>query len=155
MMVQKALLFGDEDVARKVLATSHTGNKEMQKVKSLGRRVKEFDEDKWVANRERIVFEGTLHKFRKNPQLRKKLLDSGDKVIAETSPVDAIWGTGTAEDKALGGDGKEIWTGLNLLGKALMEVRRILREEEKEEEPEKKRKVEKEASESERKRQKD
>lgn len=49
MMVQKARLFSDEDVARKMLGTT-----DPKRHKALGRQVKNFDEKTWNA--------GTLHR---------------------------------------------------------------------------------------------
>jgi ribA/ribD-fused uncharacterized protein len=76
---------------------------------------------------ERIVREGTLLKFGQNPHLRQKLEATEDKTIVEASPRDKIWGIGLGAKSALE-KGEEGWRGLNLLGKALMEVRTMLRE---------------------------
>lgn len=121
MMVQKALLFGDEEIARQILAVDEVNYANMSAVKSLGRQVRNFDEEKWVAARERIVLEGNMHKFEQNEELKEKLLATGTKMIVETSPRDRIWGVGFGEKNAL--NMKERW-GLNLLGKALVETRR-------------------------------
>ena len=45
-----------------------------------------------------------------------------NRTIVEASPYDKIWGVGLLEDDPLILDEKN-WKGLNLLGKALMEVR--------------------------------
>lgn len=127
MMVQKALLFKDGPVAREVLAITEVSQKSMAEVKALGRKVSDFDEDSWVKARERIVLEGNLHKFRQDKDLKDKLMATGSKHIIEASPRDRIWGVGFGEKNAL--SQKDRW-GLNLLGKALEETRRILREEE-------------------------
>ncbi|MFD7659408.1 NADAR family protein, partial [Actinosynnema sp. NPDC059797] len=58
MMVGKALLFGDEHTARRVLAA-----RTPREAKSLGRQVRDFDEDTWVANRLDVVVRGNLAKF--------------------------------------------------------------------------------------------
>lgn len=79
---------------------------------------------------ERIVLEGTLLKFRQNSDLRGMLEATGDKMIVEASPLDKIWGIGLGEKGALE-RGEAGWRGLNLLGKALMKARTILREEAK------------------------
>ncbi|KAJ6571855.1 hypothetical protein B0H19DRAFT_937067, partial [Mycena capillaripes] len=129
MMLQKALLFSDLDVAKEVLSIDGTSKQDMKYVKGLGRQVKHFKEDVWVKNRERIVTEGTIHKFRQNADLREKLFATGDTMIVEASPFDKIWGIGCGEANALSRTAK--W-GLNLLGKALVEARRVLREEEEE-----------------------
>lgn len=50
-------LFGDDEIAPQIL----TAEKPMQ-MKALGRKVKNFDENIWKENRERIVQEGNLAK---------------------------------------------------------------------------------------------
>ncbi|KIM85821.1 hypothetical protein PILCRDRAFT_817036 [Piloderma croceum F 1598] len=132
MMTQKAILFGDAETAKQVLAIKGSKHTDCSKVKAMGRKVKNFDEKVWVRERERIVLEGTLLKFRHNPNLRHLLDATGDKMIVEASPLDKIWGIGLGEKGALE-KGEEGWRGLNLLGKALMQARTILREEAKSE----------------------
>ncbi|KAK7033634.1 hypothetical protein VNI00_012634 [Paramarasmius palmivorus] len=125
MMFQKALLFNDIAIAKEVL--SHTGveKEDLAVVKALGRGVKNFDEEKWVANRERIVLEGSLHKFKHNPELKIKLLETGEKRMVEASPRDRIWGIGFGAESAGKMVDEKKW-GLNLLGKALDEARKQL-----------------------------
>ncbi|KAF6842242.1 hypothetical protein CMUS01_03307 [Colletotrichum musicola] len=126
MMHAKALLFSDPEVALDILKASHP-----RQVKSLGRRVRNFEEEQWNEERERIVREGNLLKFRASDELRQKLLDTGERELVEASPMDRIWGIGFSPERAPGSDRRR-W-GLNLLGKVLMEVRAVLREEEEEE----------------------
>lgn len=76
---------------------------------------------------ERIVLEGTLHKFRQNSELWRTLDATGDRILVEASPFDAIWGIGFEAKHALR-QGEDKW-GLNLLGKALMQARGIIRKE--------------------------
>jgi ribA/ribD-fused uncharacterized protein len=129
MMTQKALLFGNVSIARTVLGITGTSQSDMKRVKGLGRKVKGFDDKVWAQKRSQIVLEGSLHKFRQNEELRQKLLETGDKMMVEASPRDKIWGIGMSESKAfLSGSGHK-W-GLNLLGKALVETRKVLRDEE-------------------------
>lgn len=128
-MVQKALLFSDNEVAKEILEVTGITSGDMASVKALGRKVSNFNDDTWNSNRDRIVLEGSLHKFRQNPELKENLLATGEKVIVEASPRDRIWGVGFGEKNAL--NQKERW-GLNLLGKALEKTRRILKEEDSE-----------------------
>ena len=69
-------------------------------------------------------------KFRQNLGLRRKLEATGDNKIVEASPLDNIWGIGLGEKGALE-RGEQGWRGQNLLGKALMQARKTLREEAK------------------------
>ena len=117
MMGKKALLFNDQEIFEKILV------KESPKdVKDLGRQIRNFDVAKWDTHKYEIVKQGNLLKFSQNEDLSFFLLQTKDKVLAEASPVDAIWGIGLAEDHV---DAKipKNWKGLNLLGFALMEVR--------------------------------
>lgn len=122
MMCCKAALFGDIETMEMLLQETNP-----KRVKALGRLVRPFDEEKWVAAREKIVFEGNLAKFSQDHELKAMLLTTGDKLLVEASSFDRIWGIGFNEAKAMAN--RERW-GLNILGKALMEVRSRLREEE-------------------------
>ena len=117
MMWGKALLFGDEETAGRVLAARTPGE-----AKALGRVVRGFDEDVWVARRLDVVVRGNLAKFAAHEDLRAFLLGTGDRVLVEASPLDRVWGIGLAADDERAAD-PATWLGLNLLGEALMEVR--------------------------------
>jgi ribA/ribD-fused uncharacterized protein len=69
--------------------------------------------------------EGNKHKFSQNPGFKDYLLSTGNKIIVEASPVDAIWGIGLPQDSRHAKNPYS-WRGQNLLGFALMEVRDIL-----------------------------
>ncbi|PTB71899.1 DUF1768-domain-containing protein [Trichoderma longibrachiatum ATCC 18648] len=141
MMYQKAMLFNDQASAHKILPKGQTP----RKVKSLGRKVDNFSEETWNAKREEVVRQGNYLKFTKavkevgycrgsssgseplvGGSLRETLLSTGERELVEASPFDAVWGIGF---RAADADGnREAW-GLNLLGKALMDVRQRLRDE--------------------------
>jgi len=54
------------------------------------------------------------------------LLATGEKMIAEASPVDLVWGIGlSVDDDAILDEVN--WTGNNLLGKVLMSIRQALK----------------------------
>ena len=63
-----------------------------------------------------------LAKFRSSEQLATLLKDTAPKVLVEASPYDKIWGVGLGENNDLILD-ESNWDGMNLLGKALMNVR--------------------------------
>lgn len=117
MMAQKALLFEDTKAFEKIVGTEKPGD-----VKSLGRTVLNFNEERWNEHRFNIVKTGNVHKFNQQPELANFLLGTGDKIIVEASPVDVVWGIGLAQDSR-NIENPYHWRGLNLLGFALMEVR--------------------------------
>jgi len=123
MMHMKALLFGDDVSAKKIMAAKNPYDQ-----KKLGREVKGFDKNRWEAVCINLMVEGLCSKFRQNPDFLKALLDTGDTEIVEASPTDTIWGIGLAEDdpRALN---KKNWRGTNWLGIVLMRVRDELRKE--------------------------
>ena len=122
MMAEKARLFQDEETRMKILEAASP-----KIAKQLGRRVKNFDESVWQASRSEFVIEGNEAKFRQNPELSRFLVGTGDKVLVEASPTDRIWGIGMSADNEMA-TSPEHWRGLNLLGFALMEVRRRLQD---------------------------
>ncbi len=114
MMAEKAKLFGDKEIWSKIISTSS-----QKSMKAYGRKVKNFDEQTWIKNREAIVKRGLLAKLAQNDSMKQLLLQTGSKIIAEGSPYDKIWGTGKSVDVT----NPSQWIGTNLLGKLLMEVR--------------------------------
>jgi ribA/ribD-fused uncharacterized protein len=120
MMAAKAALFGDVQTRERILAAKTPGA-----AKALGRQVVGFDEDVWAQERMRIVVDANLGKFTRNAQLSEFLLNTGDQVLVEASPVDRIWGIGLAAED-LDTQHPSRWRGLNLLGFVLMEVRDAL-----------------------------
>ncbi|PON27631.1 hypothetical protein TGAM01_v203398 [Trichoderma gamsii] len=141
MMYQKAILFNDHITAAQIIQPSlHP-----RKIKALGRQVANFSEATWNANREAIVRRGNYLKFTNavteegfclgtssdgipliKGSLRVTLLGTGERELVEASPFDRIWGVGFKPADA--GANRRRW-GLNLLGKALMDVRAMFREE--------------------------
>lgn len=117
MMFRKATLFGDHDVANRIIAAPSPGA-----AKALGRQVQGFVQDTWDAQRLQIVAAGNEAKFAQNPELRRFLLSTGTKVLVEASPTDRVWGIGLAEDDSRS-ENPLLWRGLNLLGFALMIAR--------------------------------
>ena len=122
MMYEKAILFHDQETAKKILQTDHVAE-----IKALGRTVQNFDDTVWGQSREEIVYKGVFEKFRQNPELRKRLERTGEEVIAECAVKDKIWGIGLSmkdEDRFC----VERWKGQNLLGKILMDVRKDIKQ---------------------------
>jgi len=91
-------------------------------IKSLGKKVKNYNEEVWVKNRELIVEEGNFAKFDQNQQLKQSLLNTKGTILVEASPYDKIWGIGLKEND-IKAQNEETWEGLNLLGKILTMIR--------------------------------
>lgn len=120
MMYQKAKLFNDLEIANKILKTNNP-----RTIKMYGRKVKNFNENIWIKNRENIVYNGNLLKFQQNKYLQKELLKTNNKILVEASPYDKIWGIGMNKNHKDILD-KTKWKGLNLLGICLMKVRETI-----------------------------
>ncbi len=117
MMAGKAMLFKDDGVFKEIVATH-----DPKTVKALGRKVKNFDDNEWKAKRFEIVTKGNIAKFSQNPDLKKFLLATGDKILVEASPFDRIWGIGLSKANE-NIENPNSWRGQNLLGFALMKAR--------------------------------
>ncbi|MER3435753.1 MAG: Swarming motility protein YbiA [Leptolyngbya sp. ERB_1_1] len=107
--------------AQKFVGTSH--EEEIRQAQSpreaaeMGRdRQRPLRQD-WEAVKDDVMREALYAKFTQHPDLKQKLLDTGDAVLVEHTRNDTYWGDG--------GDG----TGRNMLGQLLMEIRKRLRNE--------------------------
>jgi len=116
-MYQKALTFGDAEIAEAILAT-----KEPYVAKRLGRNVKNYDDRVWAKKRYQVFLDANLLKYTQNPDLAKKLLETGHKILVECNPNDTIWGIGLSIEEAKV-TSPDNWQGKNLLGLVLMDVR--------------------------------
>lgn len=124
MMYQKAIVFDDMESAKKILATS-----DVAEIKAYGRKVSNYDDTVWNGVRQIIIYRGLLEKFCQNKKLKEQLLETGDAVLAECAVKDRIWGIGLNMRDNDRFDMRK-WKGQNLLGFALMEVRKILQKRE-------------------------
>lgn len=117
MMYQKAIYFGDEVVAGQILKTD-----DVARIKELGHMVSGYNENIWNGMRQLIVYEGLVAKFSQNEELKERLLQTGDALLAECAVHDRIWGIGLSMKDEKRFDISQ-WRGENLLGYALMIVR--------------------------------
>ena len=93
MMSEKVKLFGNTITHRDIM-----GSSDPVRQKNLGRLVSNFNQTLWKLHRWDVVFNGNLAKFSFPPSLQQ-LIGTGDKILAEASPHDLIWGIGfRAED---------------------------------------------------------
>ena len=122
-MNEKARAFGDEEIAMRILFEG----KNPKQAKSLGRKVKGYNDEVWNKTRYKVMLRANLLKYLQNKDIEKLLLNEEfeGKNFVEASPIDRIWGIGCDEATAL--DDESNWNGQNLLGKVLDEVRGILK----------------------------
>jgi ribA/ribD-fused uncharacterized protein len=120
MMWSKAMLFEDDLAASAILADD-----DPERARAIGRTVTDFDLAVWERHRFQIVVRGSVAKFGQRGELRTFLLSTGDRVLAQASPTDSVWGIGLSADDPLAADART-WQGQNLLGFALMTARRHL-----------------------------
>lgn len=69
-----------------------------------------------------IIYEGLVAKFSQNEELKKRLLYTGNDMLAECAVKDRIWGIGLSMTDPDRHDMSK-WKGQNLLGYVLMMVR--------------------------------
>lgn len=120
MMYSKAKLFNDHEKMNEIIKEP---NQSCQR--KLGRQVNGFKESIWIEKREEIVRIGNQEKFIQNKELNFFLKETNKMILAETSPVDLIWGIGFSTNDLERFDNSK-WRGLNLLGNILMEIRQKL-----------------------------
>lgn len=113
MMYEKAMLFGDTEIAEQIAREFSP-----QKAKMLGRKVKGFDNEVWGSQCMPIVQAGIISKLLHNEDILISALDlrRSGKSFVEASPFDSIWGIkmGEWED---GVTDPYQWKGENRLGK--------------------------------------
>lgn len=120
MMYKKAIVFNDNKIAKEILETT-----DVSKIKALGRQVSNYNDKYWNGVRQIIIYKGLLEKFSQNKDLKKRLLNTGNDILAECAVQDKIWGIGLSMKDVNRWD-MEKWRGENLLGFALMMVREEL-----------------------------
>ncbi len=117
IMYHKALLMNDIENAELILEVSSP-----KQVRAIGRKVKNYDNVKWEAARYDIACRALTLKINQHADLKEALLETNGSFIGEASPYDAVWGIGCSETELI----PDNWPGLNILGKAWMQVREIL-----------------------------
>ena len=105
----KAKLLGDETAASKIMKA-----KSAQSAKTLGNKLEDPDK-KWDAEQEKVLKAALKAKFTQNPDLRKKLVDTKDALLAYSDPRDKDLGIGTSSTTSKAKDSSK-WAGKNKLG---------------------------------------
>ena len=117
MMAEKARLFNDDEIRSRIMDARSPAE-----AKKLGRLIRHFDPLVWDDQKFEVVTQGNYYKFQQHAALRDFLINTGERILVEASPVDPVWGIGLAADDPKS-ENPLLWKGQNLLGFALMEVR--------------------------------
>jgi len=135
MMSEKALLFNDLDMYRKIM-----DEPDPNRCKKLGRQVKGFVGHVWEEAFPEIIFHGNLGKLQSDIEIVDALLETRHSVLIEASPFDDIYGAGLKKEDLLNSDGTlkvppQNWhkagskrQAENNLGFILMGIRDLLRD---------------------------
>lgn len=146
-MMEKILNFNQYNICQKFISKTLTAQDiikneeytdEWQKIqmgiKACGKKVKNFDEEKWNKVKEDFMLNGLRLKFFTNNDLKEKLLNTKS-IIAEASPKDFEWGIGMSiydikkhKEQKIDFNNMHIEVkGKNLLGKCLMRIKESLK----------------------------
>ena len=120
MAYRKALILGEEHLGRQILSSNGT---EAHWERFLKQAIS--SQQAWERQMQIIAYKGLLAKFVQNDNLSRKLLDTGGASIVACIPDDLLWGNGLDLVDS-GACEPSAWTGENLLGYTLMQVRSAL-----------------------------
>lgn len=123
IMYRKCVILGDEESAKKVLATNDTAQQQ-----TIGQSAKPYNAILWEGLRQVVALHGLAAKFNQNSDLRDKLFATGDAYLVECAYSDKTWACGCGLNEESRKDIDQ-WKGKNILGFALMQVRSYLKGE--------------------------
>lgn len=124
IMYRKCMTFGDTASAQKVMATN-----DPEQQQALARKAAGYNDVVWSGLRQVVLMRALVAKFAQDDALGQALLNTGDDYLVECAYHDKLWACGVT----LNDDARmdiEKWSGRNILGFALMEVRMMLRSQE-------------------------
>ena len=116
LMFKKALLFKDNETARKVIDTSS-----LKDQKHLGYTIKGLYKDLWESKQDAIMKTALKAKFEQCDTCKTFLKNTKPNRLAEASPSDRYWDIGLGLRDQNVWDTK-LWKGQNKLGEMLMEI---------------------------------
>ena len=119
LIAMKAREIKNDDMYTKIMGTATP-----KAVKALEKKIALSDEV-WDAKKDEVMTKAVRAKFTQYPELRSKLLETGDKPIGNADAREMYWGIGTSMDT----DKARIpskWRGQNKLGHILMDLRKSL-----------------------------
>ncbi len=121
IMYRKCLTFGDTESAQKVLDTT-----DPEQHQTIGQKAAGYNDKVWNGLRQVILMRSLEAKFTQDEELQDALMRTGEDYLVECAHKDKTWacGEGLHDEERRHIDK---WSGKNILGFALMEVRTMLR----------------------------
>ena len=123
-MAEKTRLFKDHRAVELIMSSPDPSTH-----KCIGRGVRNFGSAVWDRGKQNAVLSGNNAKFTQNPAMKHHLLSTGNKRLAEASPLDSVWGIGLQKDDLRANDPRQ-WRGKKNLGEALSAAREAIRDSE-------------------------
>eukprot|EP00797_Seminavis_robusta_P031537 Sro688_g187460.2 (143) ;mRNA; r:47741-48169 len=124
-MLCKAAVMGDLEMYNRIAAAESP-----KAAKMLGRRVA-LDAGRWGDVVCGVAVAVLRQKFSSSSHLRNVLLSTGDKILCEATARDKTWAIGVSIKMPEIYQFPHRWSGCNVLGWSLMQVRSVLAAEEK------------------------
>ena len=87
MMAAKARLFKDHRAVELFMSSPDPSAH-----KRIGRGVRNFDSAAWDREKQNAVLSGKYARSTQNPAMKHHILSTGNKRLAEASPMDPVWG---------------------------------------------------------------
>lgn len=98
----------------------------LEDIRWHGRRVQNFNAEAWKEKCRSIMLDGVMHKFTQNPDLLDRLMATGNRILAQASSWDHLWGIGLSP-RHPDAFRPSSWPGSNWLGGILAQVRDLFR----------------------------
>ena len=120
IMAKKALLFRDYETFTLIMHSE-----DPLRCVSLGKQIKGYHQSTWKRHRREIAFNANLAKISQNEKLMFYLRSTTGNIIALDNSTEYYWGIGIPKDP-INPHYSEEWTGENVWGEILMEIRKLL-----------------------------
>ena len=119
-MAEKVRLFGDHRAVDLIMSSPDPSTHQR-----IGRGVRNFYSAVCDREKKNAVLSGNNGKFKQNPVMKHHRLKTGNKRLAEVSPLDPVRDIGVGADDPRAYDPRQ-WRGKKLLGEALSAVREAI-----------------------------
>lgn len=126
LMAEMAKTFNDEDNLQKIMTAESANDIEYSLTDVSGDQ--DINETKWNSRLAELLFDINYNKFSQNPELAQKLIQTKLAKIGYYKEGDNILGIGISLDN-LDSKKPSKWSGQNLLGKTLQQIRNRLKSE--------------------------